>query len=67
MVGEAPRQITSEITSEMIGEAPRQITSEMVGEAPMSIDLAQCLTLAGSLRGDIRQRQRIHVQYHRVD
>jgi hypothetical protein len=63
LLGEAPRQITSEITSEMVGEAPRQITSEitseMVGEAPrQSMDLAQCLTLAGSLRGGSRWRRR---------
>ena len=47
LLGEAPRQITSEITSEMVGEAPRQ-----------SMDLAQCLTLAGSLRGGSRWRRR---------
>ena len=62
LLGEAPRQITSEITSEMVGEAPMQITSEitseMVGEAPrQSMDLAQCLTLAGSLRGGSRWRR----------
>ena len=47
LLGEAPRQITSEITSEMVGEALRQ-----------SMDLAQCLTLAGSLRGGSRWRRR---------